>query len=384
MSSTESCCVSGNVSDECHNDLWRAEKILHKINTLSEEDREILKLRVTGLKEIDDQSICDSHYKRYIQFYSSAEWKCCDPYSVHSKSVQNDLHIATLGFSKNVQKICKLSIIPGKKLCKNCQKRLRQQIKDFEHQLNCCADPFKRHRTKVNDHLCSLDEKYINYLKDVCNLSLSSEHKICSVCNEKLILDLSNYEDSLKGPLKNFSVLETLPSKTSTESDNSQSTSSVGSQFQTNSQKKRKLDEVLDALGIPAFKRKKLNEQRLVEKGVSILESAVLNITGVFEDAHDVKLPKYTNLEEMSFESSSFKKMILNMQSTYNTSSTDKKIAMLTLLPADWKYKQYNQYFKCSHYMINEANKLRAKKGMIIILHAIYHKIIYICSYLNV
>lgn len=367
MSNADSCCISEFVVDKCHSDGFRADKILHKINTIAKENLELLNLRVTGLKNIENESICDYHFKRYVSFYSSKEWKCCDPYSQHVKPINSSLMIITLEFSKKINKICKFSIIPGKKLCRNCYTQFSTQIKDYEEQLKYCVDPLNRHRNKVDNSLCCLEQKLIDYLKDVLNLTFSSEHNICITCKEKLISDLCIHKNTAENSPKD--VAETLVDSRSDIKTDSQTTNSTCSEFQSGSQKKRSLDEVLDVLGIPAFKRQKLNYERTVEEGVAIVQTTVNNVTDKFEEACNVKLPKYKNLKKMSFESFSFNAIIFNMQSTYNVSNTDRKISLLTLLPPDWTVQKVNEYFDCSKYMFNEAKKLRVEKGTFIVYY---------------
>ena len=79
MANTENCCVSGFVADDCHTDKYQANKSMYKINSLLEEALQFLYLRIAGLKEVEGKSICDYRYKRYISFYLSSEYKCCDP-----------------------------------------------------------------------------------------------------------------------------------------------------------------------------------------------------------------------------------------------------------------------------------------------------------------
>lgn len=368
MSNIDSCCIRAFVEDKCHSERWRAQKIFHKINTFTKEDIELLKLRVTGLNEVENKSICDYHVKRYLTLYSSSEWKCSDPYSTHTKSVISKLIVCSLEFSKEIKKICKLSIIPGQKVCVNCLAALKSQIESFKNELKYCIDPFNRHRNKIDNQLCCLKKEYIDYLKEHYNLTLSSEHQICNACSEKINTDIDNLADSLEI----VSVSQALPLVSDTKSDNSQSTSTSGSEFKSDSQKRKNLDEVLDALGIPLFKRQKLSDKRIVDKGATILENTVENVTRVFEDTHKVKLPEYKNLKQMHFESCSFKKIIENLQLSYNVSTFDKRVSILTLMPSNWNFKDFSQYFQCTRYMVYEAKKLQAIKGNSKIILLIY------------
>ena len=98
MANIQNCCVSGFVADDCHTHKYRSNKSMQKINSLLEE-LQFLYLRIAGLKEIEGNEgkpICDYHYRRYIRFYSSAEYKCCDPWNGHAKKISLNLIIIDL------------------------------------------------------------------------------------------------------------------------------------------------------------------------------------------------------------------------------------------------------------------------------------------------
>ena len=99
------------MSDDCRTDKYRANKSMHKIHSLLE--LQFLYLRIAGLKEIEGKSICYYHYKRYISFYSSAEYKCCDPWNGHAKIISLNLKIIDLKFSEKVKRIFNIYITPG-------------------------------------------------------------------------------------------------------------------------------------------------------------------------------------------------------------------------------------------------------------------------------
>ena len=115
MANTENCCVSGFMGDDCHSDKYRANKSMHKINSLLKEEVQLLYLRIAGLKEIEGKSICDNHYKKCNSFYSSAGYKYCDPWNGHAKIISVNLKIIDLKFSEKVKRICNINIITDKK-----------------------------------------------------------------------------------------------------------------------------------------------------------------------------------------------------------------------------------------------------------------------------
>lgn len=361
------CCLSDLVNDECHTKRFRANNSQHKTNTLSKEELEFLHLRVPNLKDTKDKSICDYHYKRYLLYYSSVEEKCCDPWKTHSKKVQLNLKIVDLKLSKAVKKCCNLSIVPGKKVCFNCNNQLLIEMKNYEQKYKFCIDPFHRHRRNVDSYLCCLEQQSIDYLKDVYNMEFSLEHKICRTCNNQLCSDIIKYKKSVEAASEHTSLLTNIVSQQSNNESNMPEFTQTSSdlEFRTLSQKKRKLDDILDTFGLPPFKRQKLNDDRTVEEGIAIVQNVVNQVSEAFEIAHEVKLPKFENIKQFSDKSSWFEKMILNIQAKFNASSTtfDEKIALLTLLPDDWKFVQIKTYFQCTAYMITEARKLKENIG---------------------
>ena len=365
------CCINNNLDDKCFFKMFDANQTLRKFSSLSKDDLQILYLRLPQLKNSENNYICDKHYQKYVIKYSNYEKACCDPFSKHSSIISKRLLTIHLNKSVEAKKLLNISIIPGKKLCSNCNIDLNKRLAKFHEETQCCIDPFKKHQWKVMNQLINLSHSIINYLNEVYDMKFCSEHKICSACNIELTSDISNYEKSLKNSI--------VPKNLLTETDDINTASSTpeirssysSSDFQSGSQNKRKLDTVLDVIGVPPFKRNKLNNDYTAKEGCKIIQQVVNKVSEVFEDAYEVNLPKFENIQQISSESNWFRNMISNFQIIYNDTLTtfDQKIFLLTLLPEEWPFRQINEYFQCNRYMFHEIRKLRNNIGKKNLLH---------------
>ncbi|XP_058789571.1 uncharacterized protein LOC131663272 [Phymastichus coffea] len=370
MSNENSCSISDLVNEECHKERFRANKDIYKIDSLTVEDLQLLSLRVPGFNSLEKKSICDYHHKKYIKFYSHAERYCCDPCNVHDKNISNTLTIIDLKLAEKILKSCDRQVIPGKKLCKHCKDDFSTKIKNFEEKFKYCIDPFQKHRTKVDDDLIFLKQEYINYLLNVHKTSFCLEHKVCNACSVRLNSDMLKYQQSSKAEFKGTQssplVCNESQEISSTENTPGFTHSSSSSEFTSNSQNKRKLAQMLEPFDI-TFKRQKLNDDRIINEGVGILQDVVNQISQVFQNAHEVELPKFNNIKQMSNEGNWFQEIVTNIQKKYHAPATNynEKVSLLTLLPTTWKYSDVKLYIPCSRYMFSEANKLREKTGIL-------------------
>ena len=194
------------------------------------------------------------------------------------------------------------------------------EIKNFEEEVKYCIDPFKKHRNKVESELVSLTQESINYLLNVLKMKFSLENKMCNVCSIKLDSEILKYNESLEvasisaSDIANPSDVTDSP-QTITESTSVEVTqSSSTSEFESDSQKKRKIEDILDIFIMPPFKREKLSNERTVEKGLQIVQSIAGQVSDAFRQAHAVELPKCSNIRLMLNESCWFKNIIANIQ----------------------------------------------------------------------
>ncbi|KAL7303635.1 hypothetical protein TKK_0003781 [Trichogramma kaykai] len=390
----DDCCLRGFVKDECHKDIYRAHQSTHKVSSLPEEEMKLLYLRVPGLQEIEEKSICDYHYRKYITYYSANYSKCCDPWKNHRKNVTQYLRIINLDFAEKVKQACNIDIVPGQKFCSNCQKRLSVIVEKFEIDRLFCIDPFQRHRSKIDDDLRNLTREYIDHLKENHDLNLTVEHKVCRNCRSSLNYEIRGSKQS--STVKEEDVEEDSSSTASsasstTSSEDSASTASSDSPppNKTNSLKtnkvsdkkkqkctkssstsaselntrKRHLKDIFDVFDIAPVKRPRVPDKRLLQKGLKIVQKIASQVSETFQDVYNVKMPKLDRIYQWHNESIWLKKMIRNMQIKYRVSSYNERISLLTFLPDDWSLKQINEYFHCSEDMVSEANTLKQNIG---------------------
>lgn len=100
------------------------------IDSLSENDRKILQLRIERHDPIPENSlICITHRKKFLTSYSACHQKCCDPCQRHKNPIRSNLRIADLEDHQKYKDFLGVHIIPGKKICTNCLVFLNSQIK---------------------------------------------------------------------------------------------------------------------------------------------------------------------------------------------------------------------------------------------------------------
>lgn len=349
------CCVGNFLNDNsCNLTTFSTSKVHHNISDFSKDDLEILYLRLPGIKNIQNKSVCDHHYNYYYNYYTTFQKKCCDPLQTHKKNITKNLIIISLEFCQEAKNSLRIDITPGQKICANCCTKIKNNIEAhndlyFKH----CCDPFDRHRSKIDNDLITLDEESILYLNEKLYLSIINGQKICINCDRKLKTDILDYKKNLINE-ENFLVVSgEACSETSEKEKNTP-------EFLTDSQKKKNLNEILETFDIPPLKRQKLDDGRVVEKGVEIVQNVINKTSEKFEAAHQVELPKF-DLEKLRDESNWFTKILLNIQFKYNLPSTsyDEKIELLTFLPDAWSLKTVNLYFKCTRHQFDEMKKLK-------------------------
>ncbi|XP_058803484.1 uncharacterized protein LOC131671234 [Phymastichus coffea] len=110
----------------------------------------------------------------------------------------------------------------------------------------------------------------------------------------------------------------------------------------------------------------KFTDERLVNKGIECIQTIVNETSCSFEQAYDIQLPDFKNLDKIHKESSWFKNILSNLKSRLDTcKSFNDKVSLLTLLPDDWTFKTAEEYLQCSYHAFIEARKLREKHGIL-------------------
>lgn len=354
------CYFGTSLKEDCFLTHYVNEKLVHNLQDLEKDDLEILLLRTPTLsKDIDNETICSHHLAKYGNYYSNNQRVCVDPWVKHNAKIRNKLKEIDLNLMKQCGSALNICLIPGQKLCRHCFNHLQNEIANYEEKQKYCCDPFKKHRTKIDSEVNFFKIEHVKYLNDISNLNFSEQDKVCRTC--EIILD-NNIAEYKKETVENEINLAAVHNN---EPQNSESTPE--SVFESNSQKKRKFDEVLCTLDISPFKKAKLSDKRLQMKGMKIVQCVTERVTKVFEEAYNIKLPDAENLSKTYNESGWFKEMMSNIKSRLDSCETlNEKVRALSVLPENMRLKDVNQYFQCSYYMFSEAKKLKQSFGALI------------------
>ena len=101
------CSIGIELKLDCHKNTYCSQS---EISEILNEDKYLLTLR-TGIKNIHLHTICTHHWLQFINYYSTYHKSCCDPFSIHSKVVKENLTTVTLEHNQ-----LNSNIIPGKNI----------------------------------------------------------------------------------------------------------------------------------------------------------------------------------------------------------------------------------------------------------------------------
>ena len=192
---------------------------LFSLDELHFSDLYLLQCRIDGFNKISTGVICNHHRKKYLDYYSTYQDKCCDPLNRHKKSIKKDLRIISIEKSNIFYSFFKKKLIPGNKLRKTCENSINS------------------------------------------NLSGSSSH--VEVENETL-----HVEDNLDQNKINQS--ESQQSNISSKISYS-NTDSSGSIYKTSSHELESLINLCEELNVPPLKKQKLSEDRLKKRAQKLI-----------------------------------------------------------------------------------------------------------------
>ena len=117
------CSVGNFLNEDCHLLTFTRENGFKSLTEMSEEERELVRLR-TMMDSIDSQFlICFHHEQSILQQYKTLQTKCCDPLHTHKKAVKGSLRPISLK-AWNEYRAVGIETIPGKKLCPTCRRKL--------------------------------------------------------------------------------------------------------------------------------------------------------------------------------------------------------------------------------------------------------------------
>jgi len=274
-----------------------------------------LQFRVENYDRVCDGNICNHHKREYLDYYSRKKLKCCDPLKIHKKNVKTNLRIISTTLSDTYYKVKRKTLIPGEKLCRNCENIIKHPRGEQE---------------KLNDN-----RKTRNLRKTVRVSAL-------------LVL---------KSQYSNLSEFEFL-SRNSHKSD--------ASVIEPLSEERRKVTEILTALDIPPLEKNKLSNKRLEIKARQVLATVQLNMIQKINKGYGISIQIDTLTENLITDSASLRDIISSLQTNYSRATTyNEKLRILSLLPGDWLFPTTKKYFNCSRYLYQQAIELKSSGGNI-------------------
>ncbi|KAJ8672443.1 hypothetical protein QAD02_003702 [Eretmocerus hayati] len=129
------CDVGRLTQTVCHSNAYVHQKELLNITDLEDDERTILKFRIEHQEADQLITICSHHlYLLNGQTYVDHQRKCCDPDSNHTKIITANLRGISLCLSDAYYAACNKRLIPGKKLCTNCMKKVNSKIGEAQPQ----------------------------------------------------------------------------------------------------------------------------------------------------------------------------------------------------------------------------------------------------------
>lgn len=84
---------------------------------------------------IKAQVLCAGHYDKLLRKFSFFQVSCSDPYKIHKKGVKGRLSEITMEMWKHDAKF-----IPGRKICKHCQRKISNEMLEIGSELARCPD----------------------------------------------------------------------------------------------------------------------------------------------------------------------------------------------------------------------------------------------------
>lgn len=322
-------CSIGSITNSlCHLKTYNAKRVLHKLEDLPPEQISLFIYRIENFYSIENGTICEHHHNTYITYFSNLSNKCCDPLNRHKNKIHKDLRILELDFCDSTLKHLKLKLIPGHKICKNCETLLKNKMTIFES-----TEPTSFANEKMDiDSDCEIEnvalrrserniDKEVNYVENLCSQPGSSQNSYFS---------------------------------------------SISSEFFTFSQGQRELNASLKILGMPDINNTSFFKTRRTTDANKLIHDVCKNIAQKVSVAFDTEVIIPESVTKNVIEDSLvLDKLMKNLRQEYETlNTTFKKLSILALLPIDWKREMIlKQAFNCSRRLYDHLKKFREMDG---------------------
>lgn len=309
MSAVKEMCAIGkflnNTCSEIDNPVYLSQFDSETLNNLN------LRLNSSFCGSVSEY-ICNRHKHKFIDSYTAERKKCCDPNEIHKNAVRGDLRIITLNLSNEYYKEAKKRLIPGNKLCKRCEQKIKE----------CLAET--------------------NEKKDTRNDS------------QRPVRIVPASVDASASLVKGMSNLESYPSNSSQGSE--------GSEFLTCSQGRTTLKNVCQELRMPDLDLSRVSLPRREKLAVDFLTDVQTRLIRQIKDAFDLDLnSSITPVTDSCIQDSvSLNEFLTALQARFESStSISDKISLLAVIPKHWSFELCRKYFKCTSYMFNKVRKLQ-------------------------
>lgn len=101
------------------------------------EDYTLLKYRIESFFKISRGSICDDHKRYYLDNYEKRKTICCDPFKTHQKPIRDSrMYTIDVNLCKDALNLLAMRLEPGEKVCKNCQKKVKDYVDEEKAEIN--------------------------------------------------------------------------------------------------------------------------------------------------------------------------------------------------------------------------------------------------------
>ena len=122
LSNSPNCSVGIKLSEMCKKSCEQLNYVI--VSSLSDIEQRLLFIR-TGASSLFN--ICSDHVEKYITKYTfrTNQKFCCDPLAVHKKRATCEA-VIDIDLSDHIHTLSGMRLVPGKKLCKHCEVKLKE------------------------------------------------------------------------------------------------------------------------------------------------------------------------------------------------------------------------------------------------------------------
>lgn len=115
------CTVGQKLSSKCHQGSFYSNKIgLISVSSLSANEK-LLIIRRSEVELLDNDQICLHHQAKYLHKYEMSQKSCCNPFEKQNHMVKGGLLKVALAMSEELNKVTKVNVKPGQKICIKCK-----------------------------------------------------------------------------------------------------------------------------------------------------------------------------------------------------------------------------------------------------------------------